>query len=91
MVGVFGGGREQYIVNQDLVPGATGFWNVATLLLINLSQFALLTLILAIVGLMDCSWTRAKERSLNAASSFVFLAILILSLFQAAYPGYSNG
>ena len=24
-VGIFGAGKEQYIVNQDLVPGATGF------------------------------------------------------------------
>lgn len=54
-VGVFGAGKEQYIVHQDLVPGAVGFWNLATLLLISLSQLAVLAVVLAIVGLMHLS------------------------------------
>ncbi|MDG2307679.1 MAG: hypothetical protein P8R42_24095 [Candidatus Binatia bacterium] len=91
MVGVFGGGREQYIVNQDLVPGATGFWNVATLLFISLSQFALLTVILAIMGFLNCSWTITKTKLLNTFSLMIFVAILALSLFQTAFPEYSNG
>jgi hydroxylaminobenzene mutase len=91
MVGVFGGGREQYIVNQDLVPGATGFWNVATVLLISLSQFALLTVILAIVGFLNVSWTNNKNKLSNTLSLIMFLAILALSLFQTAFPEYSNG
>ena len=61
-VGVFGAGKEQYIVHQDLVPGATGFWNLATLLLINLSQLAVLTVVLAIRGFTAFSWDRAAGR-----------------------------
>lgn len=90
-VGIFGAGKEQYIVNQDLVPGATGFWNLATLLLINLSQLAVLAVILAIVGFLGWVWTRKKERATNAISLLLLIVLLLISLFQTFNPEFSNG
>ena len=90
-VGIFGAGKEQYIVNQDLVPGAKGFWNIATLLLINLSQLAVLAVVLAIIGFLGWVWTSKKERITNFISSVLFIAILLISLFQTFNPQYSNG
>ena len=90
-VGIFGAGKEQYIVNQDLVPGAKGFWNIATLLLINLSQLAVLAVLLAIIGFLRWGWTAKKERITNFISSVLLVAILLISLFQTFHPQYSNG
>jgi len=90
-VGIFGAGKEQYIVNQDLVPGAKGFWNIATLLLINLSQLAVLAVVLAIIGFLGWVWTAKKERITNFISSALFVAILLISFFQTFNPQYSNG
>jgi hydroxylaminobenzene mutase len=90
-VGIFGAGREQYIVNQDLVPGAKGFWNLATLLLINLSQFAVLAILLAIIGLLGCTWTNRKKNVVNIASLVIFLLLLLISLYQTFNPEFSNG
>jgi hydroxylaminobenzene mutase len=90
-VGIFGAGKEQYIVNQDLVPGATGFWNLATLLLINLSQLAVLTVVLAIIGFLGWAWTTNKERAVNFISALLFVALLLISLFQTFNPQFSNG
>jgi len=90
-VGIFGAGKEQYIVNQDLVPGATGFWNLATLLLINLSQLAVLAVLLAIIGFLGWAWTTKKERIMNFVSSALLLALLLISLFQTFNPEFSNG
>jgi len=90
-VGIFGAGKEQYIVNQDLVPGATGFWNLATLLLINLSQLAVLAVILAIIGFLGWTWTAKKERTVSFLSSALLLALLLISLFQTFNPEFSNG
>jgi hydroxylaminobenzene mutase len=90
-VGVFGAGKEQYIVHQDLVPGATGFWNIATLMLINLSLLAVLTTLLAIVGFLkyDCFTRRAK--TMNCTSFVLFMACIGIALFQTFNPEYSNG
>jgi hydroxylaminobenzene mutase len=90
-VGIFGAGKEQYIVHQDLVPGATGFWNVATLLLINLSLLAVLATLLAIAGFLkyDCLVRRVKL--MNGASLVLFLACIGIALFQTFNPEYSNG
>lgn len=90
-VGVFGAGKEQYIVHQDLVPGAVGFWNLATLLLISLSQLAVLAVVLAIVGLMHLECLNKKTRAVNAFALLSFLLILGISLFQTFNPEYSNG
>ena len=90
-VGIFGAGKEQYIVNQDLVPGAKGFWNLATLLLINLSQLAVLAVILAIIGFLGWAWTAKKERIMNSAALILFVALLLISLFQTFNPEFSNG
>jgi len=90
-VGIFGAGKEQYIVNQDLVPGAKGFWNIATLLLINLSQLAVLAVVLAIIGFLGWVWTAKKERIMNFISLLLLIAILVVSLFQTFNPQYSNG
>ncbi|WP_293597338.1 hypothetical protein [Polynucleobacter sp. 35-46-11] len=90
-VGIFGAGKEQYIVNQDLVPGATGFWNTATLLLINLSQLAVLAVILAIVGFLGWVWTSKKERVTNVISLMLLITLLLISLFQTFNPEFSNG
>ena len=90
-VGIFGAGREQYIVHQDLVPGATGFWNLATLLLINLSQLAVLSVVLAVIGFLGWAWTTKREKSINFISGFLFVALVIMSLFQTFNPQFSNG
>lgn len=90
-VGIFGAGREQYIVNQDLVPGAKGFWNLATLLLINLSQLAVLSVFLAIIGFLGLAWTAKKEKTSNYISLTIFVALVVISLFQTFNPEFSNG
>ncbi len=90
-VGVFGAGKEQYIVHQDLVPGAVGFWNLATLMLISLSQLAVLSVLLAIVGFMNADSVNKKARLINAFSLLSFIALLGISLFQTFNPEYSNG
>lgn len=90
-VGIFGAGKEQYIVNQDLVPGAKGFWNLATLLLINLSQLAVLAVILAIIGFLGWAWTSKKERATNFISLMLLIALVLISFFQTFNPEFSNG
>ena len=90
-VGIFGAGKEQYIVNQDLVPGATGFWNLVTLLLINLSQLAVLAVVLAIIGFLGWAWTAKKERIMNFISIALLIVLLLISLFQTFNPEFSNG
>jgi hypothetical protein len=90
-VGVFGAGKEQYIVHQDLVPGAVGFWNLATLLLISLSQLAVLSVLLAILGLLGKELTNKQAKWLDIFSLLAFVAILGISLFQTFNPEYSNG
>ena len=90
-VGVFGAGKEQYIVHQDLVPGATGFWNVVTLLLINLSLLAVLSTLLAIVGFLKYDFLVRRVKTLNYTSLALFLACIGIALFQTFNPEYSNG
>jgi hydroxylaminobenzene mutase len=90
-VGIFGAGKEQYIVNQDLVPGAKGFWNLATLLLINFSQLAVLAVVLAIIGFLGWAWTAKKEQAINFISGLLFVVLVLISLFQTFNPEYSNG
>ena len=90
-VGVFGAGKEQYIVHQDLVPGAVGFWNLSTLMLISLSQLAVLSVLLAIVGFLNADSVNKKAKLINAFSLLSFIALLGISLFQTFNPEYSNG
>jgi hydroxylaminobenzene mutase len=90
-VGIFGAGKEQYIVHQDLVPGATGFLNVATLLLINLSLLAVLATLLAIVGFLKCDYLVRRVKLINGVSFALFLACIGIALFQTLNPEYSNG
>jgi hydroxylaminobenzene mutase len=73
------------------VPGATGLWNIATLLLINLSLLAVLATLLAIAGFLkyDCLVRRVK--TMNFASLVLFLACIGIALFQTFNPEYSNG
>jgi len=90
-VGVFGAAKEQYIVHQDLVPGATGFWNYVTLLFINLSILAVLSILLAIVGLLRCECLARRAKVINFISSVLFLAGIGITLFLTFNPQYSNG
>lgn len=90
-VGVFGAGKEQYIVHQDLVPGAVGFWNLATLMLISLSQLAVLSVLLAIIGFVNSDSINKKTKLLDGFSLFSFIVLLGISLFQTFNPEYSNG
>ena len=90
-VGIFGAGKEQYIVHQDLVPGATGFLNVATLLLINLSLLAVLATLLAIVGFLKSDCLVRRVKLINGVSFALFLACIGIALFQTLNPEYSNG
>lgn len=90
-MGVFGAGKEQYIVHQDLVSGAVGFWSLAILLFISLSQLAVLAVVLAIVGLMNVESLNKKARAVNTFALLSFLIILGISLFQTFNPEYSNG
>ncbi len=90
-VGVFGAAKEQYIVNQDLVPGATGFWNYVTLFLLNLSVLAVLSILLAIVGLLRCECLARRAKVINFFSLILFLAGIGITLFLTFNPQYSNG
>jgi hypothetical protein len=90
-VGIFGAGKEQYIVHQDLVPGATGFWNVITLMLINLSLLAVLATLLAIVGFLKYDFLVRRDKTINYTSLALFMACIGIALFQTFNPEYSNG
>ena len=90
-VGVFGAGKEQYIVHQDLVPGATGFWNLITLLLINLSLLAVLATLLAIAGFLKYDFFVRRIKTMNYTSLALFLVCIAIALFQTFNPEYSNG
>jgi hypothetical protein len=89
-IAVLGGGREQYIVNQDKIPGLHGFWNDFTNLLINLSAFAVITIVIAFVGVFCRKNSPSSDRLINAFS--VSLAILLMAfiVFQMVFPEYSN-
>ena len=90
-MGVFGAGKEQYIVHQDLVPGATGFWNLITLLLINLSLLAVLATLLAIAGFLKYDFFVRRIKTMNYTSLALFLVCIAIALFQTFNPEYSNG
>ena len=73
------------------MPGATGFWNVVTLLLINLSLLAVLTTLLAIAGFLKFDVLVRRAKTVNYVSLALFLACIGIALFQTFNPEYSNG
>ncbi len=79
-IAILGGGREQYIVNQDKIPGLQGFWNDFTNLLINLSVFVVLTIVIVLIGVLRRQTSVASDKVLNN----IFVA------FQVTFPEYSN-
>lgn len=89
-IGVLGAGKEQYIVNQDKIPGLVGFWNDFTNLLINLSAFAALTIVLALIGILRRGTTERSDKSINTVSVTLFILLGIFVIFQVLFPEYSN-
>ena len=89
-IGVLGAGKEQYIVNQDKIPGYHGFWNGFTNLLINLSAFAALTIVIALIGILRNKGTVASDKAVNILSISLFVLLGIFVIFQVAFPEYSN-
>ena len=90
LIGILGAGKEQYIVNQDKIPGYHGLWNDFTNLLINLSAYAALTIVIAFIGVMRNKTSHDSDRIVNLVS--VVLAIFLAGFiaFQMAFPEYSN-
>jgi hypothetical protein len=89
-IGVLGAGKEQYIVNQDKIPGLHGFWNDFTNLLINLSAFAALTIVIALIGVLRNSATKGSDKAIDGISTTLFILLGIFVIFQVAFPEYSN-
>jgi len=89
-IGVLGAGRDQYIVNQDKIPGYHGFWNDVTNLLINLSAYAAITIVIAFVGVLRSKQSANSDRVVNifSVAMLVFLAVFVI--FQMTFPEYSN-
>jgi len=86
----FGAGREQYIVNQDKIPGYHGFWNDVTNLLINLSAFAALTIAIAFVGVLHKKNSEGSNKAINAFSVVLLIFLACFVAFMMAFPEYSN-
>ena len=88
-IGILGAGREQYIVNQDKIPGYHGFWNDVTILLIGLSAYAVVTIILALWGVLRRNQV-GTGKAVNVVAIVLFLLVGALSVFQTIYPEYAN-
>ena len=90
LIGLLGAGKEQYIVNQDKIPGLQGFWNDVTNLFINLSAYAAIAIIIALIGVLRKSSPQNTGRFVNALSVSLFVFLAIFVVFQTAFPEYSN-
>jgi hypothetical protein len=89
-IAVLGSGREQYIVNQDKIPGLRGFWNDFTNLLIHLSAFAVITIVIALIGVLCRKNSPYSDRLINAFSILIAAMLSAFIIFQMAFPEYSN-
>jgi len=89
-IGALGAGKEQYIVNQDKIPGYHGFWNDFTNLLINLSAYAVITIVIAFVGVLRNQQSKCSDKWVNAFSVGLFVLLGCFVAFQMAFPEYSN-
>ena len=89
-IGVLGAGKEQYIVNQDKIPGYHGFWNDVTNLFINLSAYAALTIVVALIGVIRKGQSQQSDKWINAVSIGLFIFLAIFIAFQMVFPEYSN-
>lgn len=90
LIGILGTGREQYIVNQDKIPGYQGFWNDLTNLLINLSAFVVLTILIVLIGVLRNKISESSNRVINAFSITFCLLLGAFVVFQVTFPEYSN-
>ena len=89
-IGILGAGREQYIVNQDKIPGYYGFWNDVTNLLINLSAYAAIAIVIALWGVLQRKQTDTSDKVVNVVSAALFALLACFVAFQTAFPEYSN-
>jgi len=89
-IGVLGAGKEQYIVNQDKIPGYHGIWNDFTNLLINLSAYAALTIVIALIGVLRGKQSTGSDKMVNVLSITLFIFFGCFIAFQMAFPEYSN-
>lgn len=89
-IAMLGAGREQYIVNQDKIPGYHGFWNDFTNLLINLSAFAALTIAIAFIGVLRKQSSESSDKIVNTVSVGLFVLLGCFVAFMMAFPEYSN-
>lgn len=90
LIGILGAGKEQYIVNQDKIPGYHGLWNDFTNLLINLSAYAALTIVIAFIGLIHKQASKSSDRIINFVSAALAIFLAGFIAFQMAFPEYSN-
>lgn len=90
LIGIFGAGKEQYIVNQDKIPGYHGFWNDLTNLMINLSAYAVIAIILALWGVLRSQQTAGTGKTSNIVACVLFLLLGVISILQTLFPEYSN-
>ncbi len=89
-IAILGGGREQYIVNQDKIPSLQGFWNDFTNLLINLSVFVVLTIVIVLIGVLRRQTSVASDKVLNNIFVALCIFLSIFVAFQVTFPEYSN-
>lgn len=90
LIGVLGAGKEQYIVNQDKIPGYHGFWNDFTNLFINLSAYAAITIVIALIGVLRSKQSDNSDKLVNAFSVGLLIFLAGFVAFQTIFPEYSN-
>lgn len=90
LIGLLGSGKEQYIVNQDKIPGLQGFWNDLTNLFINLSAYAAIAIIVAFIGVLRKKGSENSGEFINGLSITLFALLAAFVIFQTVFPEYSN-
>jgi hydroxylaminobenzene mutase len=91
LIGILGAGKEQYIVNMDRIPGLKGSWNDLTNLLINLSAYAIIPIMIALLGVIQHKEGNATlTKAINITALTLFLVIGLGAILQTIFPEYSN-
>ena len=91
LIGLLGGGKEQYIANMDRIPGLTGPWNDLTNLLINLAAYAIIPIIIAFWAVIQRQpQSAAAGKIMGVIAAVLFVVIGVTATLQTLFPEYSN-
>ena len=90
LVAIFGSGKSQFILNHG-IPGYHGFWNVLTLFLLNLSNFIIVAIILAAIGIYGDKMSHKSRRCMDICAGIFASCLMVFSVVQTMHPSLSNG